>query len=85
MQTHLLRAEIDPFHYVERLPRPAPYPLEQFGNLCFMDLGLARHASEFRSIRKESEHSVANQTLDLPCRQSPSGAPSVRGIRRRRN
>jgi hypothetical protein len=45
MQTHLLGAEIDPLHYVERLPVPAPYPLEQFGNLCFMDSGFSRYAS----------------------------------------
>lgn len=74
MQTHFRGAEIDRLHYVERLPLPAPYPLEQFGNLCFMDLGFSCYASEFCSIRKEGSYSVANQTLDLPRRQSPSRA-----------
>jgi hypothetical protein len=60
MQTHLLGAEIDPLHNVERLPLPAPYPFEQLGNLCFMDEGFSRYESEFGSIREKSEHSVAN-------------------------
>jgi hypothetical protein len=66
VQTHLLDAEIDPLHDVERLPLPSPYPLEQFGNLCFMDLGFSRYASEFRSIRKQCIHGVANEALNLP-------------------
>ena len=68
MQTHLLGAEIDPLHNVERLPLPAPYPFEQLGNLCFMDEEFSRYASELRSIRKEGSYGVANQTLDFPRR-----------------
>lgn len=85
MQTHLLNAEIDPLHYVERLPLPPPYPFEQLGNLCFMDEGFSGYASELRSIGKERSYRVGNQPLDLPRRQSPSGAPSVRCIRWCRN
>ena len=66
MQTHFLRAEIDPLHYVERLPLPVLYSFEQFGNLCFMDLGFSRYPSEFRSIRKQCIHGVANEALNLP-------------------
>ena len=60
MQTHLLHAEIDPLHNVERLPLPVLNAFEQFGNLCFMDLGFSRYESKFGSIREKSEHSVAN-------------------------
>jgi len=40
MYTHLLRAELDPLPYIERLPLPSPYPFEQCGNLCFTDHGV---------------------------------------------
>ena len=60
MQTHLLDTEIDPLHDFERLPLPVPNPVEQFGNLCFMDEGFSCYAGELRSIRKKGSDGVAN-------------------------
>ncbi len=60
MHGHLISAEIDPPHHLERLPTPAPHPFEQIGNPRCMDLGVSGYTRDFRRAREERAHGVAN-------------------------